>query len=106
MTRTERNEFNSIRRNMRDFQKSGCLGFGCTLTIRTNGGSEYKQALHSLYTGLGFHPAAVKTDTRFFDDQERILYIFGLTWEMDGKEHPWTELYTAEEKATFSKALN
>ena len=88
MTRTERNEFNCIRRNMQDFRKAGCLGYGTTLTIRTNGGSEYKQALHSLYTGHVFHPAAVKTDTRFFDDQERVLYIFGLTWEMDGKEHP------------------
>ena len=52
MTRTERNEFNQIRRSMRDYQKSGCLGYGSTLTIRTDAGSEYKQALHSLYTGL------------------------------------------------------
>ena len=106
MTRTERNEFNQIRRSMRDYQKSGCLGYGSTLTIRTDAGSEYKQALHSLYTRLGFHPAAVTTDTRRFDDRERILYIYGLTWEMDGKAHSWTELYTREEKAGFSKALN
>jgi hypothetical protein len=106
MTRTERNEFNQIRMNLRSYQKSGCLGYGSTLTIRTDAGSEYKQALHSLYTELGFHPAAVEIDTRRFDDRERILYIYGLTWEMDGKAHPWTELYTREEKAAFTQALS
>ncbi len=105
MTRAERNEFNQIRRSMRDYQKHGCLGYGSTLTIRTDAGTEYKQALHILYTDLGFHPAAIRTDPRFFDDRERILYIYGLTWEMNGSAHPWTELYTAEEKAGFEQAL-
>ncbi len=106
MNRAERNEFNQIRRSMRDYQKHGSLGYGSTLTIRTDAGREYKQALHNLYTDLGFHPAAIRTDPHFFDDRERILYIYGLTWEMNGSAHPWTELYTREEKDAFAQALN
>lgn len=106
MTRAERTEFTQIRRDMNNYKKSGCLGYGCTLTIRTNAGSEYKQALHQLYTELGFHPAAVRVDRRMYDENERVIYIFGLSFDLDGEAHPWTELYTAEEKASFQEALN
>ena len=105
MKRTERNEFNSIRRTMRDFEKQGCLGCGTTLTIRTDGSAEYKAELDKLYTSLGFHPASVRIDPRMYDDKERIIYIYGLTWELDGEEHPWTELFTAGEKERFRRAL-
>ena len=47
MKREERNEFNYIKR----YEKQFDLGYGTTLTIRTDGGSEYKHALHDLYTG-------------------------------------------------------
>ena len=101
MKRTERNEFNSIKRSLKGFT----LGHGTTLTIRTDASPEYKQALHEHYTSLGFHPASVRVDTHWYDDKERIIYIYGLTFDLHGEEHPWTELYTAEERDRFSKAL-
>ena len=101
MKRSERNEFNYIKRSLKGFT----LGHGTTLTIRTDGSPEYKQALHEHYTSLGFHPASVRVDTNWYDDKERIIYIYGLTYDLHGEQHPWTELYTAEEKDRFSKAL-
>ena len=101
MKRSERNEFNYIKRSLKGFT----LGHGTTLTIRTDGSGEYKQALHEHYTGLGFHPASVRVDTRWYDDKERIIYIYGLTYDLHGEEHPWTELYTREEKERFAAAL-
>ena len=101
MKRSERNEFNYIKRSLKSFT----LGHGTPLTIRTDGSPEYKQALHEHYTGLGFHPASVRVDTHWYDDKERIIYIYGLTFDLNGEEHPWTELYTAEERDLFSKAL-
>jgi len=101
MKREERNEFNYIKRSLKGFT----LGHGTTLTIRTDASPEYKQALHEHYTSLGFHPASVRVDTHWYDDKERIIYIYGLTYDLHGEQHPWTELYTAEEKDRFSKAL-
>ena len=101
MKREERNEFNYIKRSLKGFT----LGHGTTLTIRTDASPEYKQALHEHYTSLGFHPASVRVDTHWYDDKERIIYIYGLTFDLHGEEHPWTELYTAEERDRFSKAL-
>ena len=101
MKREERNEFNYIKRSLKGFT----LGYGTTLTIRTDASPEYKQALHEHYTSLGFHPASVRVDTHWYDDKERIIYIYGLTYDLHGEQHPWTELYTAEEKDRFSKAL-
>ncbi len=101
MKREERNEYNYIRRSLKGFT----LGHGTTLTIRTDGSAEYKTTLHEYYTGLGFHPASVRTDARWYDDKERIIYIYGLTFDLNGEERPWTELYTAEEKERFSAAL-
>jgi len=102
MKRAERNEFNYIRRTVKAFDPS----FGTTLTIRTDAGCEYKQALHEFYTGLGFHPAGITTDPHRYDDKERIVYIYGLTWKDDEeRDHSWTELYTENEKERFTKAL-
>ena len=101
MKREERNEFNYIKRSLRGFT----LGHGTTLTIRTDGSPEYKHALHEHYTGLGFHPASVRVDTHWYDDKERIIYIYGLTFDLHGEEHPWTELYTLEERERFERAL-
>ena len=101
MTRAERNEFNYIRHSLRTISKNPC---GAQLTIRTDAGREYKQALHELYTSLGFHPASVGIDTRRFDDQERIVYIYGIRCG-EHNEYHWTELYTKEEKDRFAAAL-
>ena len=65
MKRIERNEFNYIRKSLRQFT----LGYGTTLTIRTDGSPEYKQALHEHYTSLGFHPASVRVDDRMYDEK-------------------------------------
>ena len=102
MKRSERNEFNYIRRSLKGFT----LGYGTTLTIRTDGSAEFKHALHELYTGWGFHPASVRVDSRMYDDRERVIYIYGLTFDLNGETHPWTELYTDEERAHFAAALN
>ena len=104
MKRIERNEFNYIRKSLRQFT----LGYGTTLTIRTDGSAEYKQALHEHYTSLGFHPvhpASVRVDSRMYDEKERIIYIYGLTYDLHGEERPWTDLYTREEKERFAAAL-
>ena len=101
MKRAERSEYTYIKNSL----KKNNWTYGTILTIRTNARIEYKEALHQLYTERGFHPAGVKTDPHRFDEQERILYIYGLTFDLNGEEHPWTELYTAEEKERFSKAL-
>ena len=101
MTRTERSEYTYIKNSL----KGRNLGPGCQLTIRTDAGHEYKQALHELYTGLGFHPASVRVDTHYFDDKERVIYIHGLTWDLNGEERSWEELYTKEQKNRFAAAL-
>ena len=103
MKRAERNEYNYIRRTCREINP---MGYGTQLTIRTNASAEYKQALHELYTSLGFHPASVRIDTHWFDENERIIYIYGMTWQdNEGRDHSWSELYTTEEKERFSAAL-
>lgn len=71
MTRTEYNELRYIKKTLRQLNP----GFGSTLTIRTSGSLEYQDALDTLYCSLGFHPVAVKTDNRLYDDEERIIYI-------------------------------
>ena len=102
MKRAERSEYTYIKNSLKKLNPS----FGSQLTIRTDAGAEYKKALHELYTSLGFHPGAVKVDTHWFDDKERIIYICGLTFDLDGSERPWTELYTREEKELFAAKLN
>ena len=103
MTRTERSEYTYIKNSLKGME----LTHGCQLTIRTDAGHEYKQALHELYTGLDFHPASVRVDTHWFDDKERIVYIKGRTWTDDaGNERSWTELYSRDEQARFEAALN
>ncbi len=97
-----------IRSTLRNHKKHGMsLTYGTNLTIRTDAGSEYKHSLHEFYTSLGFHPAGIQVDTRRYDDKERIIYIYGLTWkDNDGNDRSWTELFTQEEKERYSKALD
>ena len=40
-----------------------------------------------------------------YDEKERIIYIYGLTYDLRGEERPWTDLYTQEEKERFAAAL-
>ena len=102
MTREEYNEFRYIRSSLKKFT----LGHGTTVTVRTDAGADYKHRLDDLYTSLNFHPASIRRDPRMYDDKERIIYIYGLTFDLNGEEHPWTELYTTEERERFSKALS
>ena len=93
MKRAEYNEFLYIRSNLKKYKP----GYGAILTIRTD----------AFYTSLGFHPASVRVDKHFFDEKERVHYIFGQEWEdNDGNKHPWTELFTSEERARFAAALD
>ena len=103
MTREEYNEFRYIRSSLKKFT----LGHGTTITIRTDAGADYKHRLDALYTSLYFHPASIRRDPRMYDEKERIIYIFGRTWtDNEGRERPWTELYTPEEHASFTAALD
>lgn len=101
MKREERNEVNYIRRSLRNLS----LGYGTTLTIRTDASSEYKRELDELYTSLNFHPADVKVDSHLYDNKERIIYIYSRVWEDNGNTRSWTELYSSEERASFEEAL-
>ena len=101
MIRAERKEFNYIKHSLK---KNITNPYGAQLTIRTDAGHEYKQALHELYTDLGFHPASVCVNTRWFDEKERIVYIYGIRCG-ENNEYHWTELYTKEEKERFAAAL-
>lgn len=105
MTRNEYNEFRYIRKVCRENDKAFGLGYGSQLTIRTNASVEYKTKLHELYTSYGFHPASVRVDARMFDENERIVYIFGNSFDMNGEAHPWQELYTASELEAFAAAI-
>ena len=101
MKREERNEFNYIKRTVKQFEP----GPGSLLSIRTDASREYKTALDTFYTERGYHPANITTDSRLFDGKERIIYIYGLSFDMNGVKHPWTELYTETEKERFKTAL-
>ena len=102
MTRAERSEYTNIKNSLKGME----ITHGCQLTIRTDAGREYKQALNELYTSLNCHPASVRVDTHYFDDKERVVYIYGRTWTDDaGNERSWEELYSAEEKARFEAAI-
>lgn len=101
MKREERSEYTYIKN-----RSAKIAGAGSLLTIRTNASAEYKKALDKLYTEKGFHPCTIKVDSRMFDDNERIIYVYGNTFtDGEGNERSWTELYTKEEKARFSEAL-
>lgn len=102
MTRQEYNEF----RYIRSYEKKFDLGPGTTLTIRTDASAEYKHRLDALYRSWGFHPASVRVDSRMFDEKERVIYIHGLTFDLRGEQHPWSELFTNEERARFAAALD
>ena len=102
MTREERNEFNYIRRTLRSLMPI----HGATLTIRTDGSPEYKHALHDYYTGLGFHPAAIRRDPVRFDGKERIEYIANRIFLENGMLRPWTDFYTARAQEAFRRALD
>lgn len=94
MNRTERNEYNYIRRTVKDIISDR----RAILTIRTDRSAEYKQALDALYTAAGFHPCSICIDSHMFDDNERIHYI-SMT------EAESREAYTAGERAAFRAAL-
>ncbi len=96
MTRTERNEYNYMRKMVKILD----MGYETTLSIRTNAGSEYKKALHELYMSYGFHPCDVSTNPTFFDENERIFYIRGID-----PEH-WKDYYSDESLALFASKLN
>ena len=102
MTRAERSEYTYIKNSLKGME----LTHGCQLTIRTDAGREYKQALNDLYVSLDFHPASVRVDTHWFDDKERVIYIKGRNWtDNNGNERSWTALYSKEAMARFAAAL-
>lgn len=105
MNRIERHEYTFIKNSLKRDSRIVNLEGSCR-TLRIDGSSEYKQALHKLYTSYGYHPAAIRTDLVLFDENPRLIYLHGLRWYENGEYHPWTDLYTAAEKAAFAEALN
>lgn len=106
MKREERREFTQIKNSLKEYSKRDTLNHITMLTIKTDASSEYKKALHELYTGYGYHPASICIDTHLLDEHERIHYIYGLTYDLHGEKRPWTDLYTQDEQARFEAALN
>jgi hypothetical protein len=105
MTRQEYNDFRYIKSTAK---KYGQPGHGCQYTIPTDASPDYKARLHELYTSWNLHPAAVRVDRHYFDDRERIIYIFGRDEkyiDTFGNVFTWEALYTTEEKARFAAAL-
>ena len=103
MTRAEYNEFRYIRSTC---HKYGMPTYGCQYTIPTDASPDYKARLDELYRSWNMHPASVRVDTHWFDDRERIVYIYGQTWQdSEGRDRSWTELYSAEERERFAAAL-
>ena len=103
MTRAEYNEY----RYIRSYKTKGFpLDHGTQLTIPTDATPDYKRRLNELYVSWNFHPASIRVDTHWFDDRERIIYIFGRTWkDNSGNDRSWEELYSTEEKTRFAQAL-
>lgn len=103
MTRQEYNDF----RYIRSYPNRGIIpGPGTTLRIPVDRSEDFKIRLHKLYSEWGFHPASVRVDKPFCDE-ETIVYIFGRTWEdADGTAQSWTRLYTYEERERFDRALH
>ena len=103
MTRQEYNDF----RYIRSYKTKGLpLNYGTALRIPTNRTEDYKIRLHRLYSEWGFHPASVRVDKPFCDE-EAIIYIFGQTWkDENGNEQSWTRLYTEDERRRFDSALH
>lgn len=103
MTRAEYNEYRHIKSTC---HKYGMPSYRCQYTIPTGASPDYKAKLDALYKSWNMHPASVKVDKHYFDEEERIVYIYGQTWQ-DSKGHPrsWTELYTADQLDKFQRAL-
>ena len=102
MTRQEYNEF----RYIRSYEKKYDLGPGTTLTMGQDASADCNDRMDAIYRSWGFHPASVRVNSRMFDEKERVIYIHGLTFDLHGEPHPWTELYTQEEHARFAAALD
>ena len=105
MTRQEYNTIRSIKKNVRIMGKPVV---GCMYTIKVNSSVDFKEKLHDYYMNeLNLHPAAVKIDRHYFDENERIIYIVGQTWKDEsGRDRSWKELYTMEQKEEFDRALH
>lgn len=103
MTRQEYNDY----RYIRSYPRRGFpLNYGTTLRIPTSRSEDYKTRLHALYCDWGFHPASVRIDKPFCDE-ECIIYIFGRTWQdSNGTVQSWARLYTDEERERFDRALH
>lgn len=109
MKRNEYNEYRYIKSDMNKMiNKWHCSPYGSMYTININGTStEYRMKLDALYRQYGYHPASIKIDTHMLDENPRICYIYGQTWEdNEGNLQSWERLYTKEEKDTFTKALD
>jgi len=104
MTRQEYNEY----RHIRHMIKTAAPKHGDTWTIRTNGSSDFKARVHEMYTAANLHPASVKTDPWMYDNNERIIYLYGadeIHYDYAGRPYTWEKLYTPEEHARFAAAL-
>ena len=96
MTRTERNEYNYIRRTTTDRDLTYA-----DLYLRTDYSPEYKNAVHKYYLSLGFKPFGMISAERDYWGIEKVVYI---NW--NGHDYTWEELATENEKKRYAEALN
>ena len=104
MTRNEYNEVRAIEKSVRECPPT----YGCTCTIRTDASPDYKIRLDRFYRSFNMHPASVRVDRSFYDDKERIVYLYGandVILGYDGRTYDWRILYTKEEHERFAEAL-
>ena len=96
MTRTERNDFNYIKRATK--------GQGLTyaeLFLRTDYSPEYKNAVHEYFLSIGFKPFGMISGEKDFEGIEKVIYI---NWAHH--TNTWEELTTSEERKRYAEALN
>ena len=104
MTKAERNTYNNFKENLAtdDFLRHAIL------SIKTGYSSEYKKALHELFTAYGFHPTEITTEQfgclEPYGD-EHINYTYGLTFKHGEDRRPWFEKFTKKQLEAFKAAL-
>lgn len=100
MTRNEYNEYRYIKKTWKnaDLSKGGHI-----FTIRTAASAEYKHKLDELYRSWNLHPCCVCVDRHYFDEQERIQYVYNFPYDSVNR---WSELYSPAELKRFEDALN
>lgn len=92
MTRNERNDFNQMKKNLKNAESNGTIrNITCGLNLNTS--AQYRIETDSLLQSFGFEPVAVRENDRRFDFNTVLVYIY-IPTEV-----------SAEEKQFFAEVL-